>query len=426
MAATTRQQRRCVHQSYNSLAFLFASPIKRLDMADTVLVAMSGGVDSSVAAALLVERGYRVIGATIKTFCYSDLPTNSRTCCGLDGIMDARAVCDRLGIPHYVFDMEEGFTRDVIDDFVAEYAAGRTPNPCVRCNSNTKIPDLLKKARALGADWIATGHYARIERSDNAVRLLRGLDREKDQAYFLWGVPYDVLSRLLFPVGELTKTEVRARARELGLVTADKPESQEICFVPRGHYTDFLAQRLGSDHPALQPGPIIDRRTGRVLGEHQGYAHFTVGQRRGLPGGQRRPLRVLAVVPEQRAVVVGTDDELVMGRVVVSDLNWLPEAPRVGDCVTVQMRHRAAAVPGTVVDLDSNTLIIDLDHPVPAVAPGQSAVLFVEDQVLGGGRIHRTDSPPAPCRAPHPIGHDTCAGSDWRHQFGALLSRLVH
>ena len=228
----------------------------------TVLVAMSGGVDSSVSAAALVDQGHQVIGATMKTFCYSENEGPQNTCCGLEGIMDARRVADHLGIPHYVFDMEESFTSAVIDDFVEEYVAGRTPNPCVRCNSNTKIPDLLRRGRAMGADYIATGHYARIRRENGRARLLRGVDDRKDQSYFLWGVPRDVLDRMLFPVGELTKPEVRDRARELGLVTAEKPESQEICFVPGNDYAHFLAGRLGPDHPALQPGPMVTADAG--------------------------------------------------------------------------------------------------------------------------------------------------------------------
>ncbi|MXX33663.1 MAG: tRNA 2-thiouridine(34) synthase MnmA, partial [Gemmatimonadetes bacterium] len=205
-----------------------------------ILVAMSGGVDSSVAAAMLVEAGHDVIGATMKTFCYGEdeAAASRKTCCGLEGIQDARQVADRLGVPHYVFDVEREFTRDVIDDFVAEYGRGRTPNPCVRCNSNTKFRDLFRRGRVLGCDGVASGHYVRLDRSRGEPRLLRGADPAKDQSYFLWGLPADLLGRLHFPLGELTKPEVRERARALGLATADKPESQEICFVPTGNYRD--------------------------------------------------------------------------------------------------------------------------------------------------------------------------------------------
>ncbi|HEX7089262.1 MAG TPA: tRNA 2-thiouridine(34) synthase MnmA [Longimicrobiales bacterium] len=353
----------------------------------TVLVAMSGGVDSSVAAALLVEQGHRVIGATMKTFCYASTPGPSRTCCGLEGIQDARRVCDRLGIPHYVFDMEEEFTRDVIADFVSEYAAGRTPNPCVRCNSNTKIPDLLRRGRMLGADAVATGHYARIEEdADGAWLVRRAVDAYKDQTYFLWGVPREVLPRLRFPLGELTKPEVRARARELGLVTADKPESQEICFVPDGDYAGFLATRLGADHPALTPGPLVTA-DGRVIGRHRGYARYTVGQRKGLGGGFPRPLYVLRVRPESNEVVVGGAEELSRDDVVLGDLNWLTTPPSTGDRVEVQVRHRAPAVAATVVRADAECVELRLDRPVRAITPGQSGVLFRDDLLLGGGRI---------------------------------------
>ncbi|HEX7050309.1 MAG TPA: tRNA 2-thiouridine(34) synthase MnmA [Longimicrobiales bacterium] len=356
-------------------------------MPETVLVAMSGGVDSSLAAALLVEQGYRVIGATMKTFCYSEMPGPSRTCCGLEGIQDARRVCDRLGIPHHVFDMEEAFTRDVIDDFVREYAAGRTPNPCVRCNSNTKIPDLLRKGRMLGADRIATGHYARrVVGPGGSVRIRRGADPAKDQSYFLWGIPREVLGALLFPVGELTKPEVRARARALGLATADKPESQEICFVPTGDYGDLLAARLGADHPALAPGRTVTSR-GEVIGEHRGYARYTVGQRKGLGGGFRQPLYVLGVRPERNEVVVGTADELNRSDVVLGDLNWLDSAPSEGERVHVQVRHRAAAVPAVVTAVGAAELELRLDVPQRAITPGQSGVLYRGDVLVGGGRI---------------------------------------
>ena len=349
-----------------------------------VLVAMSGGVDSSVAAALLTESGHEVVGVTMKTFCYSETPSHGKTCCGLDGITDAKRVAAALGVPHYVFDVEEDFTRDVIDDFVHEYARGRTPNPCVRCNSNTKFRDLMRRGRALGCERIASGHYVRSVHAPEGSSLHRGLDESKDQAYFLWGLPADLLPRLDFPLGTLTKDQVRARARDLGLVTADKPESQEICFVPTGDYRDLLRRRLGS-HPALEPGPIV-RSSGEVVGRHRGYAGFTVGQRKGLGGGFSEPHFVLEVRPETREVVVGTRDELYKDTVSVRELNWLAEPPAPGAHVRVQLRYRAPAVDATVGG-DGGELELGLAEPQAAVTAGQSAVLFDGDRLLGGGRI---------------------------------------
>ena len=348
----------------------------------TVLVAMSGGVDSSLAAALLVEQGYRVIGVTMKTFCYSENAGPTRTCCGLDGIMDAKRVADALGIVHYVFDMEEAFTAAVIDDFVHEYTEGRTPNPCVRCNSNTKIPDLLRRGRMLGADYIATGHYARIA----GTALARGLDRSKDQSYFLWGVPSYVLPYLLFPVGELTKPQVRDQARKLGLVTAEKPESQEICFVPTGDYGEFLAKRVGTEHASLSPGALVTA-AGDVVGEHSGYARYTVGQRKGLGGGFRKPLYVLGVRPLSNEVVVGTEEELYRSDAVLGDLNWLESPPSVGDALLVQLRYRADTVGCTVTSISDDQIHLALHQPQRAVTPGQSGVLYNDQVVVGGGRI---------------------------------------
>ena len=271
---------------------------------ERILVAMSGGVDSSVAAALLVEAGHEVVGATMRTFCYASAPRaahGGKTCCGLDGILDARAVARTLGIPHHVFDVEEEFTRDVIDDFVAEYARGRTPNPCVRCNSHTKFRDLLRRAADLGCTAIASGHYARVVRGPAGVELRRGVDAAKDQAYFLFSLDQDQLAHAVFPVGDLSKDTVREHARRRGLPVADKPDSQEICFVPDDDYAAFVERRSPD---ALHPGAIVDE-AGRHVGGHGGVHRFTVGQRKGLglsgsPTGE--PLYVVALRPATASV----------------------------------------------------------------------------------------------------------------------------
>ena len=380
------------------------SKVRRSELAERrerILVAMSGGVDSSVAAALLVEAGHDVVGATMRTFCYSHAQepgaaahsgsvakSVAKSCCGMDGIMDARAVARRLGIAHHVFDVEEEFTRDVIDDFVAEYARGRTPNPCVRCNSFTKFRDLLSRAAALGCTAIASGHYARVVHGPAGATLHRGVDRAKDQAYFLWGLAPALIERLHLPLGALNKPEVRARARSLGLETADKPESQEICFVPTGDYRDLLRRRLPERHPALQPGPLVTAG-GEVLGEHAGYAGFTVGQRKGLGGGFDAPQFVVAIRPETREVVVGPRAALLSDAVDVEDPRWLGAPPAVGDRIGVQLRHRAREVVATVERTEDGLVALALEVPQSAVTPGQSAVLFLGDRVLGGGRIAR-------------------------------------
>jgi len=351
-----------------------------------ILVAMSGGVDSSVAAALMVQEGHEVVGATLRTFCYTSGPAHAKSCCGLEGVVDARGVAHTLGIPHTVYDVEEEFRRDVIDDFVEEYAAGRTPNPCVRCNSFTKFRDLLRRAQELGADGIATGHYVRMDpRAPAGPALLRGADIEKDQAYFLWGLPRESLPSLHFPLGKLTKPQVREMAREMGLVTADKPESQEICFVPTGDYRDLLKTRLATTHPAFQPGSIVTGQ-GEIVGTHPGYAGFTVGQRRGLPGGFPEAIFVLEIRPKEREVVVGPAEELFSVDMELGELNWLVPPNQVEPKVEVQLRHRARAT-GARLEMKGSTLHLRLTEPQRAVTPGQSGVIFQGQRVLGGGRI---------------------------------------
>jgi tRNA-specific 2-thiouridylase len=351
-------------------------------MRERVLVAMSGGVDSSVAAAMLVEDGYDVVGATMKLFCHGeDLP--DRPCCSLDSVNDARRICQQLGIPHYVLNLESAFGRDVVDDFVAEYDRGRTPIPCVRCNTFTKFRDLVHKADAIDAKWVATGHYARVVNGE----LRRGANRDKDQSYFLWGIDRGVLTRMMLPVGDRSKAETRATAHRLGLeLIAEKVESQDICFVPDGDHTKIIRQRLGVDTPSLQPGPFV-LADGTVVGTHDGYARYTIGQRRGVVGGYREPMYVTDIRPADRAVVIGPKPELLGNGVIAREMNWLVDQPSIGTAVEVQIRHRSPTARAEVIRLEGGEIELALQEPLAAIAPGQSLVIYDADRVLGGGII---------------------------------------
>jgi len=345
---------------------------------------MSGGVDSSVAAALLVERGYDVIGVTMRLFCYGDT-VPSRPCCSLESIDDATSVAAHLGIPHYVLDFQDHFNRDVVQNFVAEYAMGRTPIPCVRCNSFTKFRDLLAHADSLQCDYVATGHYA-ISR-DGAI--YRGRDREKDQTYFLWGIQKSVVRRILTPVGDLIKQQTRQMARELGLATADKLESVEICFVPDDDYVTVLQRHLPQGSPALTPGPIVTS-SGVVVGEHRGYARYTIGQRRGLPGGFPEPMYVVAIRPDSHQVVIGPEIELFGDRVELRDVNWIAPHLDPGAECSVQVRYRSRAISACIVasQPDKGNVVLHLAEPARAIAPGQSGVMYGRGgRLLGGGTI---------------------------------------
>lgn len=355
-----------------------------------VVCAMSGGVDSSVAAALLRDQGHEVIGLTMRLYDAgpaATAPAKGRggTCCSPAEIDRAKDVCADLGIPHYTVDERRRFAAAVIDDFAREYAAGRTPNPCIRCNEQVKFGPLLERATALGAEFLATGHYARTE--DGVLR--RGVDPTKDQSYFLFAMGVEHLARIRMPLGTWTKDHVRERARKLGLINADAPDSQELCFVGTGTHGALVERRareLGVDTEHLRPGEIVDRE-GRTLGEHDGIHRVTVGQRRGLRIAGSSARYVLRVIPELRQVVVGGVEDLAASAVEIADLRRLVELPEGAEIrVEVQIRHRAAPVPASVV-IDGDRAQIRFDQPVRAVAPGQAAVIYRGDQVLGGGWI---------------------------------------
>jgi len=341
---------------------------------------MSGGVDSSVAAALLREAGHEVLGISLRVFDYSD-PARGRSCCAPDDLDDARAAARALGIPFYVANVEERFGRAVIDRFVDDYVAGRTPNPCVACNSEVKFEWLLARARGLGAK-LATGHYARVEQRGDRFALLSA-PHAKDQSYFLYGLGQDALCDVLFPVGALPKEEVRRLAARFGLPVADKPDSQEICFVTRGDASDFVGLRA----PArLRPGEVVST-SGEVLAQHDGVHRFTVGQRRGLGLGGGPPRYVVRVEAEAARVVVGSGEEASRDRFRVAEVRWVAGAPPPGTIAArVRVRHRHAGEEGEVTAREGGAEVA-LAAKVRGVAPGQAAVFYAGEEVAGGGRI---------------------------------------
>jgi len=358
-----------------------------------VVVAMSGGVDSSVTAALLSEAGYEVVGVTLQLYDHGAAVERKGACCAGQDIHDARNVADALGIPHYVLDYESRFRDAVIDDFAESYLRGETPVPCIRCNQTVKFRDLLATARDLGADTLATGHYVRRVEGPAGPELHCGADPGRDQSYFLFTTTPDQLAFLRFPLGGMAKDETRAIAARHGLPVADKPDSQDICFVPNGNYARVV-ERLRPE--AMTPGEIVDEE-GQVLGRHDGIAGFTVGQRRGLGLGGRtddtEPLYVLRVEPSRRRVVVGPRAALGRRRLVLGDLNWLGDAPLSpgGFRVTAKIRSTMAPAAAHVRALPDGRAEVTFDTPEFGVSPGQACVFYDGDRVLGGGWILRED-----------------------------------
>ena len=351
------------------------------------LVAMSGGVDSSVAAALLARDGYDVIGVTMRLFNspFEGAGKLSKSCCSLEDVEDARATCRIIGAKHYYMNFEKEFQQHVIDYFVGEYRQGRTPHPCLACNDRLKFSFLMERAELMDADVVATGHYAQIGIADDGRRtLLRGADVMKDQSYVLYNLRQDQLQRLAFPVGGYSKDEIREIARSEGLPVADKPDSQDICFIPTGTYREFVEERLDES----KPGVVVDV-DGNVLAEHDGIHQFTIGQRKGLPmmGGTKRPVYVTSINSKSGRVTVGSVEGLLREEVYASAINWIDDSPPVGTNLTAKIRYRSPEEPASVEMLSADVAKVMFAEPMRACTPGQAIVFYNGDRVLGGGFI---------------------------------------
>lgn len=352
-----------------------------------VIAAMSGGVDSSVAAALLKDAGYEVIGVTMQIWQRAGEEEKSGGCCSLSAVNDARRVADKLGIPYYVMNFRDLFDKKVINYFTAEYLKGRTPNPCIACNRHIKFEALLDKARALESDYMATGHYARIVYNDDSKRYLlyRAKDDNKDQTYALYTLTQEQLAHTLLPLGDYTKPEIRQMAAEMGLLVADKPDSQEICFVADDNYKNFLEERIPSDR--IRPGNFINTR-GKVLGKHKGIPYYTVGQRKGLGVALGYPAYVLAINPQDNTIVLGEDKEAFQGTLRSIDNNFIPFDALEGPLeVEAKIRYGAVPAPAVITPGKDGRVLVQFNEPQRAITPGQAVVYYQGDLVVGGGTI---------------------------------------
>ena len=359
-----------------------------------VVVAMSGGVDSSVAAALLADRGYEVIGVTMRLY---DAPFEnagklSKTCCGLEDVEDARAACRVIGARHYYMNFAREFEQHVIGYFISEYEQGRTPYPCLACNDRMKFDFLLRRASYMGADLMATGHYARIVASeDGSHNLMKGVDHSKDQSYALFNLSQGLLNHLLFPIGHCTKDETRRLADQFGLPNADKPDSQDICFIPSGKYRDFVGRRISDS----RRGAVVDVG-GRFIADHDGVHNFTIGQRKGIPGSHisNRPAYVTSINAATGTVVVGHAEDLMANSVKVGAVNWVAgRPPQCSEGVTARIRYRAPEVPVRIFPDGDGGALVEMSTPVRAVTPGQAIVFYRGELVIGGGIIEGSESP---------------------------------
>lgn len=354
-----------------------------------VLMAMSGGVDSSVAAALLLQEGYEVVGVTMRLWDEeAERPAFSRTCCAIDDVNDARKVADVLGFPHYTLNLRDRFKKEVVGDFIAEYSQGRTPNPCVVCNRFLKFDALITKADQLECDYVATGHYGRIEEIDGIFRLRKAVDVSKDQSYFLYHLNQSILPRILLPLGSMAdKDATREMAQKLGLKVASKPDSQDICFIPDGDYKSFLLRFA----PELRnPGNIV-LADGTVLGRHEGLAFYTVGQRKGLGVSWSEPLYVLQLNQKENTLIVGPQEKLFSNSLVTSESYFVEKKPLVGEKISVEakIRYAAAPAPATLTLLSDGRMQVDFEEAQRAITPGQSVVCYQGEYVIAGGPIEK-------------------------------------